>query len=208
LFDSATILRFVNNFFSGPSLAPTQAELLAQMDEWIRRSDEFPVRDLSYRWQLERASKGMPNYWQPYMHDNLLKARSKYPQYAELYDRKLEEWADIERCVADPVHMKRQEQLAQDISDRAEKALSKQSYLVGDAYSLADVTLVPLFIRLQCGCGLPLWGMGRRPHLERYVEEMKRRPSYDPAILAPYRAIPHVNLIEGPCWLPNLPPVH
>jgi glutathione S-transferase len=208
LFDSATIMRFVNNFFDGPSLAPRQPEQSIRMDEWIKRSDEFPVRDLSYRWQLQRAAEGMPNYWRPFMHENLLKARAIYPEYAELYERKLEEWADIERCVADPTHMQLQEQLAQKLADDADKVLSEQTYLVGDTYSLADVSLTPLFVRLQCGCGLSLWGMGRRPHLERYVEEVKRRPSYDPAILAPYRAIPHVNVIEGPCWLPNPPLVH
>ena len=48
---------------------------------------------------------------------------------------------------------------------------------------------------------MQLWGRHLRPALHEYVERMKRRPSYDGAILEPYRKNDLVEF-SGNCWLP------
>ncbi len=201
LFDSLTIMLFVDAYFEGPALRPVDPAHCETMIAWLKRMDEFPVRDLSYRWQLERVKKGQPDYWSPGMHGNVLAALEKHPEHRELYERKLREWDDIQACVHDAAHMAQAEAMAQALAADVETALGAGDFLVGGTFSLADISAIATLMRLQCGCGLTLWGDGLRPKLEAYVERLKMRDSYRPGLLDPYRGSPVFSL-EGDCWFP------
>ncbi len=196
LFDSATIMRFANNHFRGPALAPTDPARFARMNAWLARSDDFPIRGFTYRAHL---ASGRPDYWRKGMHDNILKAMNEYPQHRELYELKLRDWNDLAAWIATPQDAVRDEVLAQQMADDLERNLTSEPFVLGEQFTLADVTIVVLMVRLQCGCGVWLWGKGRRPHLEEYIARMQERPSYDSAILAPYRGTTAVK-IDGDCW--------
>jgi glutathione S-transferase len=201
LFDSVTIMLFVDAYFEGPLLSPSDESARAEMIGWLKRMDEFPTRDLSFRWQMERTKKGQPDYWTPALYDNVREAMEKFPEHRALYERKLQEWADIQKCVNDPAHMAQAERTADELAADMDAAVSQGGYLVGGAFSLADISAIATLMRVQCGCGLKLWGDGLRPELEGYVERLKSRDSYRPGLLDPYRGSPVFNL-EGECWLP------
>lgn len=198
IFDSATMMRFINNWFEGCELAPTAHEAWTTMNLWIDRSDNFPVRGFTYRSHLK---SGLPDNWRIGMHDNIVRARELYPEHAELYDLKLRDWADLVEWMKNPDDTREGEAIANAMADDAEQALASQPYLVGDAISLADISVFILFMRLQCACSLHLWGTGLRPRLCAWVETLKSRPSYDGAVLAPYRNTA-IAQMSGDCWLP------
>ena len=202
LFDSMTIMLFIDNYFEGPRLSPSDPALRERMIGWLTRLDEFPVRDLSYQWQVERVKRGQPDYWTMAMHDNVLHALAKFPEHRELYEIKLREWKDIEDCVSDPAHMAGAERMAQDLADDVEAAVGSGEYLVGSVFSLAAVSPLATLMRLQCGCGQKLWSAGLRPALHAYAERLKARGSYKPGLLDPYKTSPFFAL-EGDCWMPT-----
>ena len=201
IFDSMTIMLFVDNYFTGPPLHPADAAGRRRMLDWLARFDAFPVHYLSFRWQLERIKQGAPDYWTPGMHDNVVRAMERHPEHRALYERKLVEWDDIVSSVADEALMRDVEQSAYALADDLEVALAEADHLVG-AFSLADITALATVVRLQCGCGLALHGGGTRPRLDAYIDRLKRRPSYAPGLIDPYGASA-VFALQGDCWLPR-----
>ena len=99
IFDSATIMRFANNWFTGPELAPRVPEAFAEMNRWIDRSDNFPVRGFTYRAFL---AKGLPDTWQIGMRDNIVRAKELYPEHSEIYNLKLNDWFDLVAWMNNP----------------------------------------------------------------------------------------------------------
>ena len=199
LFDSATMMRFINNWFSGPELAAAAPADRTLMDAWIDRSDDFPVRGFTYRSHL---ASGLPDYWRVGMHDNIVRARKLYPEHHDLYDLKLADWRDLVAWMANPGDAAEGEAIAARLADDAEAAFVSSAFLVGDTITLADISVFILLMRLQCGCGIELWSATSRPALRRWIEALKSRPSYDGAVLAPYRKSRMVQ-VEGDCWLPH-----
>ncbi len=198
IFDSATMMRFINNWFEGPELAPANPAALAVMNTWVDRSDDFPVRGFTYRAHL---ASGLPDYWRVGMHDNIVRARELYSEHHELYDLKLADWRDLVTWMDNPGDAVEGEAIAAQLADDAEAALANGPFLMGEAITLADISVFILLIRLQCGCKIQLWSPTRRPILRRWVEQLKSRSSYDGAVLAPYRNSQMVQ-VEGDCWLP------
>ena len=112
------------------------------------------------------------------------------------------EWQDIVESVADQELMEAVERSAYALADDLESTLGTSGYLVGTRFSLADITALATIVRLQCGCGLMLHDRGTRPHLDAYVERLKRRSSYRPGLLAPYGRSA-VFALQGDCWFPR-----
>lgn len=199
LFDSATMMRFINNWFDGPELAPKDPVRFQEMNRWIDRSDDFPIRGFTYRAQI---SGGQAHIWKATLHDNIIRHRELYPQHTEIYDLKLADWHDLAGWIESPRDLQQGEAIAQAFADDVEAALSTSDFLVGDRLSLADITVFILLMRLQCACGLHLWGPSLRPSLTRYVEALKHRPSYDGAVLEHYRKTGSSDW-AGDCWFPS-----
>lgn len=201
IFDSMTIMLFVDNYFAGRRLGPRDVRSREVMIGWLKRFDAFPVHYLSFRWQRERVKEGAPDYCTPGMHDNVVRAMELHPEHRKLYQRKLDEWENIVSSVDNEKLMQEVEQSAYAIADDLEVALSASEFLVGDELSLADITALATIVRVQCGCGLALHGSGRRPHLDAYIDRLKRRPSYHAGLIAPYGPST-VFKLQGDCWSP------
>ena len=63
-----------------------------------------------------------------------------------------------------------------------EVTLTRQRWLAGDAYSLADIAMAPYVNRLDMLAMSEMW-VGSRPHLADWFEQMKMRPSFKPSLL-------------------------
>jgi glutathione S-transferase len=80
--------------------------------------------------------------------------------------------------------------------DALEKQLheSRGPWILGEEYSLADVSWLVIFERLaQADCLHVFLGEGRRPECEAYWARLKDRPSYREAILGH----PHPTIVHG-----------
>jgi GST-like protein len=192
VFDSATIMQYINNRYQGPNLTPGDDAQQALIRQEIEKADFFPIRDLVTRIGMERGATGATySGWGAEglkkmigaMHDY----KEKYPAFANNYEQKIRDWmGQIERA-KNPDTMENTYDYANEVMDDFDKRLATQEYIVGNDFSLADITWVPVMIRLQYALDFKIWGDGLRPNLERYfLERIKTRPSFKPAIVDHY----------------------
>lgn len=67
---------------------------------------------------------------------------------------------------------------------KMEKALAESPWLVGDEFSMADIAMAPYLNRLDALSMDGMWKGGRLPHVERWFERVRERPTFGPAFQA------------------------
>ncbi len=67
--------------------------------------------------------------------------------------------------------------------EKMEGALEDSRWLVGDAFSMADIATAPYVNRLEALSMAGLWTGGRLPRVERWFTRIKQRPAFRPAFL-------------------------
>lgn len=66
---------------------------------------------------------------------------------------------------------------------KMEAALATSDWLLGDAFSMADIAMVPYVNRLDALSMSLMWAAGRLPRVERWFERVRARPSFKPAMV-------------------------
>ncbi len=74
--------------------------------------------------------------------------------------------------------------LYDDYLHRMELALGERAWLVGDAFSMADVAMAPYVNRLAALAMQGLWEAGRLPRVEKWFTRVRARPTFQPAFVA------------------------
>lgn len=67
---------------------------------------------------------------------------------------------------------------------RMEEALTHSAWLAGDEFSMADIALTPYVNRLSALAMDGAWANGRLPHVTRWFERVRARPTFEPAFIA------------------------
>lgn len=189
VFDSATIMCYLNNRYSGPDLMGENED---DTRSQIETADFFPIRDHVYSATLQREAVGSTHSgWgketvEPFL-QGLRRAKDNFPDFAENYELKIKDSeGQFARAIDDEVLARTQtytDQIMNGLDDR----LSVQNYISGNRFSLADVAWVPILIRLHYSLGKKQWGNGHRPNLERYfLDRIRNRPSFKTAITDHY----------------------
>jgi glutathione S-transferase len=62
-------------------------------------------------------------------------------------------------------------------------ALARSHWLLGDGFSIADVSLAPYVNRVAMMSMQGMWENGRLPHLERWWRQIEGRPSFKPSLI-------------------------
>jgi glutathione S-transferase len=62
-------------------------------------------------------------------------------------------------------------------------ALSTSEWLVGDRLSMADIAMTPYVNRLAALSMEGMWKNGRLPHVERWFDAIRSRPTFEPAFV-------------------------
>ena len=62
-------------------------------------------------------------------------------------------------------------------------ALARSTWLVGESFSLADVALAPYVNRISALALDGMWTGGRLVNVERWYEQLRARPSFEPAFV-------------------------
>lgn len=180
VFDSARILRYIDEAFPGPALTPSEPALRERMEDRVQRADRLRLRELSYGTMGGPlgfvARRGERSRIQ-----RLLQKKAEAPELAAAYDAKIEDvrrWFAIAR---DPVRVQEVKAEVLAVLDGIERDLLAQPFLAGPAYSLADVIWTVVLARLR------MLGLGRevdrRPGLAAYYARMRARPSFRQADL-------------------------
>jgi glutathione S-transferase len=86
--------------------------------------------------------------------------------------------------------------------DRMDRALADANWLSGEAYGLADAAVLPYVLRLDHLAMAPLLSAPARPHLEKWYERVRARPSYETAIAkwAPEPAVGFLRSAGESVW--------
>jgi len=192
VFDSATIMRYINNRYVGPELTPGDENEVARINQEIVAADFFPIRDMVFWTAKHRGDHGATHSgWgfdmvKKYI-ETMESFKTQYPDFAENYELKLKDWRGQIGRINSEATMERSRNLVEETMDDFEQRLETKNYLVGENYSLADLTWTPILIRLQYSLGYKIWGDELRPNLERYFEDrIKGRGSFKAAILDHY----------------------
>jgi len=169
--ESTLIGEYLDEVFPDPPLKPPDPWDRVQMRLWTKRLDE----------ELHAAC-GIVTFAISHRHAVLANPKELVEAYInkagpgerERRRRKLQ------RGIEDP-----EAKAALRVYDRfledMNAALENQPWLAGKFFSLAEVGVVPYINRLDMLQLSGLWA-GRRPHLERWFERVKARPSFEPAL--------------------------
>ncbi|HEX2554901.1 MAG TPA: glutathione S-transferase family protein [Microvirga sp.] len=170
--ESNVILEYLDESFPEPPLRPADPFGRARLRFWIKQLDE-DIHDASaailsfgiaFRHQyIERGELGMrmleaiPNIFKRERRRDVIEKGTRSAHFV----------IAVERMVQ--------------LLDEMEEALGRHPWLVGDAYSLADVAFTPYLARLE---HLNILGLvGGRAHVAAWYARCKARPSFDDAIV-------------------------
>ncbi len=186
LFDSYTIMLYVNNQFIGPELTPDDDAAYEKMIDYMKRADHFPVRDFAFRFSLQDDQEmDDADMWRLFMHDNVVAAREKRPELKHIYDKKIEDYNSMEKTATSEEDMAALEADCNKVMDELDAALGKHKWIVGDDFSLADISWMPIFTRLSM-MGIPVYGEDMRPNINRFILQWLERPTWASAVEGHY----------------------
>lgn len=215
--DSAHIVRYVDESFAGPPLTPTDSEARQKMERLIDLMEGLPFRTLSYAqpsaWRRKAAHAMVGT-----RERKLRRLAAKHADLRQAYEAKI---ADVKRWREDLIEPAAVEAGRGELSrvlDEAEALLADgRSFLVGDAYTLADVFWTVGLARLHIMKSLGGLDQSEHPQLVRYYQRVRARPSFEASsvwdrvqpmqiarIILPYvlpRLLVAATLVAAVVWL-------
>lgn len=172
--DSSAILEYLEDAYPEPSLRPNDLVERAQMRAWINYIDEVPTaatRYLSFQRAFGKRLSALT--------DEQRLARASGRPLREGFYRQLgphgfsNEALDLA-----------ERQILQSLT-RAENALKNSKWLVGDNFSLADVSFLPTVVRLEDIERFDL--LDNCPKLKAWYDRCQQRPSFEAGYYAEAR---------------------
>lgn len=174
--ESTVICEYLEDRFPDRPLMPADAAGRARVRLWTKAVDE----------ELHPACSAI-TYVVSHRHTILRNGVGSFEDFVENGDSagkaaRLLKWQWIQDGIEAP-GAKDKIRLYLDYLDKMEAALASSEWLVGDAFTLADVAMTPYLNRLAALAMEPVWQNGRLPNVERWFEAVKQRPSFEPAFV-------------------------
>ena len=169
--ESLVMLEYLEDAFAEPALRPADAHGRAVMRQWMRRIDDG----------IHVASRVI-GVCVVMRHTYLARPPEKLAEYyAKMRDtvRRDNDRLNIEKGLDSPLLPSALYAFKQ-LYGEMDETLSREPWLAGDAYSLADIALVVYLRRLASFQMAPLWADHK--HLCAWEERIAARPAYDRAI--------------------------
>lgn len=170
--ESNVILEYLEDAFPQTSFRPDGAEDRAMMRLWMRRIDDG-IHVASRTIGVCIVNRFI------YLEQGTEKIRKYHANMRDLV-RRDNDRVNIEMGLESPLlpdALKRFRALFEDMNDR----LGDHEWLVGDAYSLADIALVVYVRRMESFMMAPLWG--HMTHLNDWYARIAGRPAYRKAVV-------------------------
>ena len=170
--DSFLIADYVERYFDGPSLMPSDPQARQEAERWVAALKNIPVRELCYGAENIRKIGAPMNRMRI---RSLRRFARKYPEMAATYREKERDIQGFSDNAVDPVHYAAVRDEVVRRLDEMENVLKDRRWLAGEQYSLADAMWTVAIGRFTAIGMEPLDG---RPSMARWYEENKRRPSF------------------------------
>jgi glutathione S-transferase len=168
LYESSVICEYLDETYREPPLRPTDPYLRAEMRNWIRHVDERIGNLIVFNWK--HSIQKTASQWS----DEELKERvAKIPS-----KERQEAWMRVARRP----FTKEEEDAARAklvlLLDRMEANLKQHAWLVGDAYSLADIGVVPFVKRIDEEIAPDEVSAQKHPRVLAWWKSIQSRPAF------------------------------
>ena len=174
--ESTIICEYLEDNFPNPALMPADAEGKANVRRWTKAVDE----------ELHPACSAI-TYVMSHRHTILRNGVGSFQEFVESGDSegkaaRLLKWQWIQEGIKAP-GAKDKIKIYFDYLNNMEAALSENQWLVGDAFTLADVAMTPYINRLAALAMEKLWEDGRLPGVERWFNTVQSRSTFETAFV-------------------------
>lgn len=174
--ESSVINEYIDAAFEGPKLTPSDPLKVARMREFVYACDEgysaivkltmvrYILPKLRNRWGNEELRKQAERRPTRFYRDVHVRAVRGEITEAELADAR----ATIE-----------------DLLDLLERTLAFGPWIVGDQFTLAEISIVPYMFRLAALGAEQYWAADRRPRVAEWYRRLSARPAFQTAVSWP-----------------------
>ena len=177
LHESGTICEYLDESFPDPPLRPETPYERGVMRNWIRHIDGLIGNLIIFNWRHHLA-KTAQQWSDQELAEMLRKTPSKERQEAWLRAAR-KPYTEEERNAA-------RDKLVRDLLDRMEEALKPSGWLVGHAYSIADISAAPFVKRLDEEIAPDEVTAGKHPRVTEWWTRMQARPAFERANFGPF----------------------
>jgi glutathione S-transferase len=177
LHESGTICEYLDETFPDPPLRPDSAYDRALMRNWIRHIDGLIGNLIIFNWR-HHLQKTAEKWTDEELAEKLKKIPSKERQEAWLRVAR-KPYTEEERQAA-------RDKLTTQLLDGMEQALNPSGWLVGGAYSIADIAATPFVKRIDEEIAPDEMTAKKHPRVADWWTKMQARPAFARAKLDPF----------------------
>ncbi|CAJ2667676.1 glutathione S-transferase tchqd-like protein [Trifolium pratense] len=145
----------------------------SEVMEWMKKIQEWDPKYFS----LSHIPDKYRVYVSKFIRRVVIARMSDAPELAGAYHRKLREAYQTEEKLKDPDVLRRSREHLGTLLDEVERQLSETPYLAGEEFTMADVMLIPVLVRLKL-LDLENEYITVRPNIAEYWILVQQRPSY------------------------------
>ena len=176
LHESGTICEYLDECFPDPPLRPASAYERAEMRNWIRHIDALIGNLIIFNWR-HHLDKVASKWTDQELAEKLKQVPSKERQEAWLRAAR-KPYTDEERGAA-------RAKLVQ-LLDKMEAAMKSTGWLVGNAYSIADIAAAPFVKRIDEEIAPDEMAATKHPRVHDWWARLQARPAYARADFGPF----------------------
>lgn len=184
--DSSVICEYLDEVFPDPPLSPPTALGRAEMRSWMRYFEEVPTTAI--RIPSFNQFKGL--HRETMGEETFLAYTEKLPLRKHFYRQMGANGFDAQKTEES---LERLKNCLKRVSDRLDDG---RTFLLGDAYTIADIVLVPSVVRLEDLKLTALWD--DLPNIARWYAAVQARPSFAIAFAGGARIDPAKMVPEPP----------
>jgi len=177
LHESGTICEYLDESFADPPLRPDTPYERALMRNWIRHIDGLIGNLIIFNWR-HHLQKTAERWTDEELAERLKKIPSKERQEAWLRVAR-KPYTEEERDAA-------RGRLVTLLLDRMEEALKPSGWLVGKAYSIADIAAVPFVKRIDEEIAPHEVTANKHPCVSEWWAKIQARPAFARAKIGPF----------------------
>ncbi len=177
LHESGTICEYLDETFPDPPLRPDTPYERAEMRNWIRHIDGLIGNLIIFNWR-HHLQKTASKWTDEELAEKLKKIPSKERQEAWLRVAR-KPYTEEEREAA-------RQKLTTQLLDRMEEALKPSGWIVGKAYSIADIAATPFVKRIDEEIAPDEMTAKKHPRVTDWWTKMQARPAFARAKFDPF----------------------
>ncbi len=176
LYESGTICEYLDETYPDPPLRPSDPYERAVMRNWVRHVDERIINLIVFNWAHSMAK--MASQWSDaQLAENLKNVPSK---------ERREAWLRVARRPYTEEERGEARAKLVLLLDRMEDTLGRTKWLAGNAYSIADIGVVPFVKRIEEEIAPDEMSAQRHPKVLAWWTAIQARPAFAKARIGPF----------------------